>query len=244
MFLCVKMSKKLLYLVMIILLSNIALAASVHGTIYSFDLEKRENAIVSVNSVPPQTLVAKDGTYDFELDVGEYNIISHYTQRGSKESVEESFRIEKQGRYVLDLILFPSFEDEEELLKKTEEPIIDDVLEEKTSITTIVMFIIAIIGLGFIVYIFFKYKKDLMEVHKEVQKTAKEVEKNKTSNMAKENKEVIDFIKKKGGRVTQKEIRKNFPSSEAKVSLIISDLEDKKVVKKIKQGRGNIIVLK
>lgn len=55
---------------------------------------------------------------------------------------------------------------------------------------------------------------------------------------------VIDFISKEGGRTTQKELRKHIPLSEAKISLMISELEHKKVVQKIKKGRGNIIILK
>jgi len=53
----------------------------------------------------------------------------------------------------------------------------------------------------------------------------------------------LKFIKKEGGRTTQKEIRKNIGLGEAKVSLIITELEHKKKVKRIKKGRGNIIIL-
>jgi uncharacterized membrane protein len=56
-------------------------------------------------------------------------------------------------------------------------------------------------------------------------------------------KEVMDFITKSGGRVNQVELRRNIPYSEAKVSLMISDLEDRGLIRKIKKGRGNIIVL-
>ena len=55
---------------------------------------------------------------------------------------------------------------------------------------------------------------------------------------------VIEIIRKEGGRTTQKDIRKMIPLSEAKISLMISELEAKGVVQKIKKGRGNIIVLK
>ena len=54
----------------------------------------------------------------------------------------------------------------------------------------------------------------------------------------------LDFIKKQGGRTTQKEIRKNFPMSEAKISLIITELEHRGKIEKIKRGRSNIIILK
>jgi len=56
--------------------------------------------------------------------------------------------------------------------------------------------------------------------------------------------QVIEFIKTQEGRTTQKDIRKQFPLSEAKISLMIADLENRKIVEKIKKGRGNIIILK
>ena len=54
---------------------------------------------------------------------------------------------------------------------------------------------------------------------------------------------VIRIIKENNGRVTQREIRKQIPLSEAKISLMITELEDKGIVKRIKKGRGNIIIL-
>ncbi|MBW3003954.1 hypothetical protein KY337_05290, partial [Candidatus Woesearchaeota archaeon] len=55
---------------------------------------------------------------------------------------------------------------------------------------------------------------------------------------------VLEFIKQREGRVTQKEIRKEFPSSEAKISLVLTELQQKGRIEKIKKGRGNIIILK
>ena len=54
---------------------------------------------------------------------------------------------------------------------------------------------------------------------------------------------IVDILKKEGGRATQKDIRKEAPLSEAKISLMIAELEHKGIIKKIKKGRGNIIVL-
>jgi len=50
-------------------------------------------------------------------------------------------------------------------------------------------------------------------------------------------------LKKEGGRMTQKEIRKHINLSEAKISLVIAELEDSGKIKKIKKGRGNILIL-
>lgn len=55
---------------------------------------------------------------------------------------------------------------------------------------------------------------------------------------------VLEIIKKEGGRITQKDLRKKLGYSEAKMSLIIADLERLGLIEKIKKGRGNIIFLK
>ena len=57
-------------------------------------------------------------------------------------------------------------------------------------------------------------------------------------------KKIMRLLRKNKGRLTQKEIRKEFPLSEAKISLMIAELESLGKIKKIKKGRGNIIVLK
>jgi len=222
---------------MLVLLANIAIGATVHGSVYSFDLEKRTDAVVSVDSEPLQTMVSKDGEYSFELDIGEYTITAKYSEYGEvKEEVSENVKIGKEGSYVLDLILFPSFEEEEELLNETEEDVFDG---EDIDYTTVIVFIAALVLLGFIFYLVFKYRKALQEVEKEVKKTSEKFEVSDELE-----KRVLEFIRSQDGRVTQKDIRKKFPYSEAKISLIISELEDKDVVKRIKKGRGNVIVLK
>jgi uncharacterized membrane protein len=55
--------------------------------------------------------------------------------------------------------------------------------------------------------------------------------------------EVVEVIRASGGRMNQVELRRRLPYSEAKVSLMLSDLEDRGVIRKIKRGRANVIVL-
>ncbi|NOR60725.1 MAG: hypothetical protein GQ469_08880 [Methanosarcinales archaeon] len=57
-------------------------------------------------------------------------------------------------------------------------------------------------------------------------------------------KEIIDILESLGGRMTQKDLRTRLNCSEAKVSLMITDLEDRGLVHKVKKGRGNIILLR
>jgi uncharacterized membrane protein len=52
---------------------------------------------------------------------------------------------------------------------------------------------------------------------------------------------VLTIIKKEK-RTTQKDIRKAIPLSEAKISLILTDLESQGKIRKIKKGRGNVLI--
>lgn len=54
---------------------------------------------------------------------------------------------------------------------------------------------------------------------------------------------VIGIIEKSGGRITQKDLRKALPYSEAKVSLMITNLEIRGIIRKIKKGNSNVIIL-
>ncbi len=55
----------------------------------------------------------------------------------------------------------------------------------------------------------------------------------------------LDIIKKNEGRITQKKLRKEMMHlSEGKVSLILTELEHKGLIEKVKRGRGNVILLK
>ncbi|MDI9395727.1 MAG: MarR family transcriptional regulator [Euryarchaeota archaeon] len=54
-------------------------------------------------------------------------------------------------------------------------------------------------------------------------------------------KEVMNLIRASGNRITQRELRKKSPYSESKVSLMLSDLEERGLIEKFKRGRGNII---
>ena len=82
------MLKKITPLFILLLMINIAQAATIHGTVYSFDLEKKLDSIVTVNSNPPQTIVAKDATYSFELPLGEYIIKASYEQETAEETIK------------------------------------------------------------------------------------------------------------------------------------------------------------
>jgi uncharacterized membrane protein len=55
--------------------------------------------------------------------------------------------------------------------------------------------------------------------------------------------EVLDIIQKQGGNITQKNLRGRLKYSEVKVCLMLNKLEKRKMIKKFKRGRENIVVL-
>jgi len=231
------MRKYLVSLILLLSFISISEAATIHGNIYNFYLEKQENVIVSVNSTPKQVIVAKDGSYSFELDKGAYKIEASYiVNNETKSSASRIISIKSEkGDYVIDLILFPAFEEEAMMLEETEQiNIEDEYFVRKRNYLNITILILAIAGFCFVILLILKYKKLLQKLSKEIEKT----------ELDEEHKELIKFIKECGGRTTQKDIRKRFLSSEAKISLLLSEMEDKGIIKKIKKGRGNIIILK
>ena len=212
----------ILWVFLLALCIPISLGATLHGNVYDYTLDIVKNAIVQVDSVPEQTYVAKDGTYSFTLNLGDYTIKAAYQDRDNKYTFEQNITILDEGDYVFDIILFPDIDNE----LMDEETDIPNIYGDELSIYWWQIIILVVIILAVVLVIIFSKKK----------KKNIDIEEDKAD-------EVLAFIKKQGGRVTQKDIRKEFPVSEAKVSLVITELEDKSLLKKIKRGRGNIVIL-
>ncbi|MEM4244883.1 MAG: hypothetical protein QW404_02770 [Candidatus Nanoarchaeia archaeon] len=211
----------------VLLLACFVSATAIHGTVYDTNLNPVKDCVVEVDSEPKQRLIAKDGSYSFNLNVGSYELVAKCEGMVAKESVSIK---DDAGDYVLDLFLFPSFEEEEELIDDTNLEVGNSFFDEPTYSAAFIIVVVAVLALAF--FLFLKFKKKSKVEAKEVKKEHNELD------------SVVNFIKEEGGRVTQKDIRKRFPLSEAKISLMIAELEHNGIVEKIKKGRGNIIVLK
>lgn len=227
--------------ILIILAADIASAATVYGTIYDFELNKVGNSIVEISTLPKQTFVAKNGTYSFAVPLGNYTI----SAKNGENTAEEKVVIIKEGRYLLDLILFPDLSEEEDIIAETELNVTDEYFEEKSYLIYYYIAGLVIMFCSVLAAIFFYKRKIERHIKKEIKEVKKEKEiKENEKELSADLKELLEFIKKESGRTTQKDIRKNFPQSEAKISLMIAELEAMGKIKKIKKGRGNIIVLK
>ena len=225
-----------------LLFVNIAYAATIYGDIYDISLDKVESVIVEINTLPNQQYVSKNGTYAFNVPVGDYVIqANYYLDNVLESSAAERISVKSEGAFRLDLILFPSFEEENQLFNETE---LDMLPFEETPIVWPYVLTASLFIIFLAIFCYWKKTKK-----KKSEKRAKEEPEEKKEEIKEEKEtindlnQIIKIIKDEGGRATQKEIRKKIPLSEAKISLMIAELEHEGKVKKIKKGRGNIIIL-
>ncbi|MBS3147698.1 hypothetical protein J4219_02325 [Candidatus Woesearchaeota archaeon] len=214
------------YVLVLLLLSSFVSATTIQGTVYDFGLNKVSGSIVEINTTPLQKFVAKNGTYSFEVPAGRYLLEAIHVK--SNEKTQEEIVIASEGRYVIDLILLPDVD--ADLLDEPQElPPIEDIVED-TPASQWFIWLAVFLALGYIIYRLSKAPKT--EVVKEIKEVV----------VSQELDRLVHFVEKEGGRTTQKEIRHHFPHSEAKISLMIDELESKGVLKKVKKGRGNIVI--
>ncbi|WP_394697724.1 helix-turn-helix transcriptional regulator [uncultured Methanomethylovorans sp.] len=232
--------------------------ATVHGAIYEWEtFELLENTIVEVNSTPPQSQVAKYGLYSFDLPVGVYILKASYYENGELTYYEEEkLNITDSGDYLLDMLLLPAYPKGD--LNDTNLTEIVTVLgnnsllqNENESKNTLILALAGFVVLVGAIATIIIWKKKKSSQKNELESSPYSLDytdlENTTDNgtsLPHDLQQVVDIIKNNGGRITQRELRTKISYSEAKVSLMVSDLENKGIVEKFKKGRGNIIVLK
>ena len=269
-------------LALVLLMVPPIFGATLHGNIYDVNLNKVNNVIVVIDTVPQQQYLAKDGTYSFEVAKGDYTLAA----KNGNLSTADKVKITQDGKFVFDLFLFSSFAEEDEILKDIGNLA---VAEEKKGFARYPLWtwllaiglILVLIGRAVLI----KKKFDRLNGSQEIEVTmTKESKKEESKEESK--KEVVDaskgvesveigdkpkivgetlgddnfeeedeepdylnntleIIKKNEGRITQKKLRKKLMHlSEGKVSLILTELEHKGQIEKVKKGRGNVILLK
>lgn len=236
----------LIYLFALLFLAGYANAASIHGTIYDLSLNKINNARVEINTSPRQAIVAQNGVYSFNVPNGKYALKAQLTRKTAViASVQENTTISQPGDYALDLILFPEIEEGVEDLRID---VNGEAIEDSNKNWLWSILIISVLFIISISYVFYtpNKRKKIAEQIKTEESPEKDKKDDEYGNdeLNHELNQILKIIKQEGGRATQKDIRKQIPLSEAKISLMIAELEHKGVVEKIKKGRGNIIILK
>lgn len=228
--------KRLLLLVSILLIAQFCLGATIEGKLFDWEtLGKIDSAIIDVNSVPPQRVVAENGEYSFEVPPGTYSIEAMQFVNGKLARIaRETLIVKEEGRFTVDLVLKPATEED---LAAIEEKGFEAELAEVDPLETIALPGAVAMILVLIVYI--AYKRFGKKEEKE------KIEASVREELDKYAREVVEVLKRCGNRLTQKELREKCTlCGEAKISLVLAELEAMGKIKKIKKGRGNIIVLK
>ena len=233
------------YILSIIILSLFLIpfvsAATIKGNIYNDNLEIEKDILIKVNTVPEQQYLSKDGSYVLFIPQGKYVLTA---QKGFL-LVNEEINIVNEGEYNFDIFLIPDFTEEDELWTETEEELVDDSLYKSNVAWIWILVFVILVGL-----IWFNRKNKLL--NKIFKKNIKRNLEEKVIEEVKEElnepiylNETIEIIKKYDGRISQKELRREMMHlSEAKISLILTELEHKGKIQKIKKGRGNVVLLK
>lgn len=213
----------LILLVIIIFLVTPAYGTVLRGDVYNASLDKISNVVVVVDSNPVQRYVVKNGTYRFELPPGKYSLSARsFDDEEQHLGTDEEITIKEEGTFVSDLVLEPFNESEK---KETPGQTQKNGLKSILQVTDIIFIIGIAIVISFLAWKF----------------TRKRKKKEEESDFDDNTSHLLNIIKSEK-RMTQKELRKHFDLSEAKVSLIVSELEKKGLVKRVKKGRGNIII--
>jgi uncharacterized membrane protein len=242
----VRFSRGLLIFLVITVLISCAQAATVYGTIYSWsDFEKPlKNAMLEIDTIPVQSRVATDGTYSFDdIPPGNYTIRAKYYRNNVLDLAEEEQIqiLENEGKFNIDLLLFPPTDPELEYLGDINLSGDMEIQGENNLISYIILFLF-LLAAGIALY-FRPWKKKTPVSEAASGSIAQQPTATpKTEELPEDLNELYALIMKKGGRVTQKEVRGEMNCSEAKVSLMLDDLKDRGYIKKIRKGRSNIII--
>ncbi len=214
---------------------------TVHGTIYDlWTFEPLENVMIEVYSGSTQVWQQKfDYTYSLALPPGSYTIMGkHYSGAVLVSDAQENITLQENDNITLDLIMFPTFEEDE--LPENYDILPEEEEAEAISVWLAFGVVLALAATGAIAFYYRKIlpKKKLAGAGKvEAPPSVRVV------GLPEDLNEVLNVIRASGGRINQVELRQKLLYSEAKVSLMISDLEDRGLVRKIQKGRGNIVVL-
>ena len=221
--------------------------ATLEGTIYDYSLAKVDHAVVEISTEPVQRQVTVNGKYHFEAPPGYYAIQAQsFRKMELMANATQAVSIISEGRFNLDLILAPAIDINEEPVQELD---IDSLFDNETAAPTLlftpgglwrgfgVLVILLLLGAGVWASQRTRSSSGLpspKETHEQ---------KPDQASLRPDLGALLRIVREQDGRSTQREIRRALPFSEAKISLMLAELEDAGTIRKIKKGRGNIVIL-
>lgn len=238
---------RLVLLVAFFSLAGLVHAATITGTAYDgLTLEVMENVVVSITTSPVQTKLEKDGAYSFTVPPGQYTLRATFSEQGNVVGEASQWVVvNDEGTYTIDLILLPELGDVPEEPLPGENPGWADQLIQGPFVWMALLGVV-LMASGFAIYQIRVNAHNRIHAHEMEKNTGARDEarsKDGEIQLDKYAQEILGHLKRGGNRTTQKELRERMSIGEAKVSLVVSELESYGILKKIKRGRGNILVL-
>ena len=245
-----------------LLLCGACYAATISGTAYEWDtMQPLPYAILEINTTPKQTIVADDGSYSFGVPDGNYMLRAQYFEDNKlRYEASENVVVQGDGNFSIDLIMLPALGDDDFL--------VDDFNELTTGVNFDAQpgaakndleniwpaLILPVVALCLVLWgagklrgaKSQKFEEPMQEPRGSGIETPAFAPKKEApaQNGSKDLDGIVEILGKYGGRMTQKELREKTDLGEAKLSLMVAELEQLGKIKKFKKGRGNIIVLK
>ncbi len=241
-----------------LLLSSVsAQSAEISGYVYDLSFQQVENVLITIDTEPRQQYVSRDGSYSFSVPHGNYTISAEKDDLYAREEVV----VKDGGGYRLDLILFPEFEDD--VIEPIDDDIFDDDIfgdieeeEDSQGLLLYAILVLSATSLGILVALRKKISRSFKRMRRKKRKenhtghssaqdsdkdeNAEEERYDNSNGIEDHKKRVLDILDKEG-ITTQKDVRKAIPLSEAKVSLILSEMEEEGMIRRFKKGRSNVI---
>ncbi len=220
--------------VLILLLLSFSLhAVFLSGTIYDSDTDQvAKNILMKFSGVNTYQYFSKTGNFSINVVSGNYtvtllDIMNDTVLRQGKEDIS----IDSDS--VIDFLIFPSDGDNAYGINVSEvfgsENVESTLIPVAPSYSSYlwVYLIVFLVLCGMLYYHVFKKKA---------------IQNSSTLILTSEEQLIYTLIKKEK-IVSQKELRKNVSFSEARVSMILSSLEEKGILKRIKKGNANELEL-
>lgn len=200
----------------LLLLLGVAQATYVYGDIYRVDtLEKINHTLIRIEGPYTYQMVSQKTNYSFDLPEGEYQILAQQLDGNGNPvlNYENSIRVGAQNQQ-MDLVLRPVGPD-----WKVYAGVAGGLL---------------LLTVGMIWKIRTRQKRKAGTPREQEKPTA-------PAELDEDARKVLQVLATMENRATQKELRGVIGFSEAKLSLILAELEQLGQIKKFKRGRGNII---
>ncbi len=223
-------------LILLVLISCIVNAYTISGKIYDSNLNPVNTALVQITQ-PKQISLATNANYTFNLSKGEYEIQVAAVVNNKNLTYKDNITIENSD-VTYDIILIENQVIDNSLNQLTqslnENYSVNYQKPQENNSFDYTPFALLILAALIAIFAFKnkpKPKTSLATNHESL-----------ILEKADEYKEqILNLLSQRGGAASQKELRRELPWSEARVSIELSELEKQGKIKRVKTGRANLI---